>query len=343
MATLHEPGAAQPLDRAAVLDDVGHGRSTMDGPTHPTDPTDAGPLKADAVLHTDDARAPARDSSHPIDVDNSPDAAQPPPLVRPRSQFGDGLQYDGDHRFRAAFVRKVYALLSCQVSFTVAIMSLCMYTASLRTSMVLHSSAWLWGTGIPSFVCLLGLLYSRNKHPYNYYCFFAFTLTTGLNIGVVCAVLTAYGMATAVWNAALITGGLFISLTVYTFVSKEDFSWMGMYLYSGLSLLLIWGLMCWISGYSAGMGYALLGSCLFCGFIIYDVRRGLLCFALLGLLQFFFTFRFPSHPSQTWRLTHKYGYDDFLLASIDLYLGMQHRYVLRQQPFFCLPSFFLEM
>ena len=97
-----------------------------------------------------------------------------------------------------------------------------------------------------------------------------------------------------VLNAGVVTLAVFLALTVFTMVSKADFSWMHAGLTCGLSAMIFWALFAWIFGFQTGFWYSLCGVVLFCGFIVYD----------------------------TWRITTVYGYDDFLLAAIDLYLDI---------------------
>lgn len=76
-----------------------------------------------------------------------------------------------------------------------------------------------------------------------------------------------------------------------------------MALFAGLWILLVWGLLAWMFGLQPGWIYSVGGSVLFCGYILYD----------------------------TWRLSQTYGYEDYLLAAIDLYLDILNLflYILR--------------
>ncbi len=123
------------------------------------------------------------------------DASSKPPLIRPRSRFGeDGPVYTGSHDFRGAFVRKVYSLLTCQMVMTVILVAICMYSPSIRNSIVASPRTWFWSTAVPMYILLIALVFVRNQHPVNYYCFFGFTAGMALHVGIVAGMLTAYGL-----------------------------------------------------------------------------------------------------------------------------------------------------
>ena len=99
-------------------------------------------------------------------------------------------------------------------------------------------------------------------------------------------------------QALLLTAAVFLSLTTYVHVTKKDFSWMGGALFAGLMILIVWSFMSMLFGATfGGVGhtvFALIGALLFCGFILYDTSN----------------------------LLHLYGPDDYVEASIALYLDI---------------------
>jgi FtsH-binding integral membrane protein len=222
-----------------------------------------------------------------------------PRLTRPPSRFGQTLMYTGSHEFRAAFVRKVYTLLSMQMLLTVGVMCLCMFNTALRKSIVNSVQTWLMISIIISFVFMFALFFLREKHPVNYFVFFGFTLALAFQVGVIGAICAEAGLSMVALNAGVVTFAVFVSLTVFTMFSKADFSWMQAGLFCGLHCMILWGLFAMITGFQRGYWYSLIGTLLFCGFIIYD----------------------------TWRITTVYGYDDFLLAAMDLYLDIINLFI----------------
>lgn len=135
------------------------------------------------------------DREYSNDDAHSDEHHKQPPLVRPRSRFGAIAEYTGSHEHRAAFVRKVYTLLSLQMLFTLLTTCVCMYSSGLRASMAGSPRAWIWTTFAFVVVALLALYFCRDRHPLNYYLFFAFTVAMSLQVGVIGAICANAGLA----------------------------------------------------------------------------------------------------------------------------------------------------
>ena len=145
-----------------------------------------------------------------------------------------------------------------------------------------------------SFGVLFALMAFKNQHPLNAQLLFVWTLMEAYTVGVVCASYTAAGQGRIVVEALILTLSVFAVLTLYTFQSKRDWSFLGAGLYSGLWLLIFWGLFSWFVPALAGGLYSLFGALLFSGYIIFD----------------------------TWQITERLGYDDHILAAVTLYLDI---------------------
>ena len=76
--------------------------------------------------------------------------------------------------------------------------------------------------------------------------------------------------------------------------SKIDFSFLGAGLGMSLLILILWSFTSIIFGLHPGYIYSLLGSLIFCGYIVYD----------------------------TWLLTRRLAPDEYILAAISLYLDI---------------------
>ena len=74
--------------------------------------------------------------------------------------------------------------------------------------------------------------------------------------------------------SALLTCFIFIALTVFTFISKADFGFLGPFLFASTLILIFWGLiLSFIAAFSTvtigiSMAFSLFGALLFCGFIV---------------------------------------------------------------------------
>jgi len=149
--------------------------------------------------------------------------------------------------------------------------------------------AWL----IASFVLLLVALGCRRIRGVNIAVLFLFTFVEGLFL---CGVIAAYfqaGAANLVWIAFAMTLGIFATLTGYIFVTKKDLSGWGAFLFGALVVLLVAGIvLIFTSTPMAQLIWSILGALLFCGFILYDTSRIIL----------------------------KYSTDEYVAATIDLYL-----------------------
>ena len=82
------------------------------------------------------------------------------------------------------------------------------------------------------------------------------------------------GSMDVVFQAAGITGSIFVGLTAYTFISKKDFSFLGGIVYVGLFAVI--GIMLvnmFFQSQAADMAVSWVGSVLFSLFILYDTSR----------------------------------------------------------------------
>ena len=115
------------------------------------------------------------------------------------------------------------------------------------------------------------------------------------SIGVVCAMYRSVGLEETLLQAFVLTASLFVLLTLFTIQSKINFSFLGAGLYGALWLLIVTGILAlWLHYQWLRTAYALAGSLLFCLFIIYDTHL----------------------------ITSKLGYDDYIIAAIELYLDV---------------------
>jgi len=194
------------------------------------------------------------------------------------------------------FVRKVYGILSLQLLLTTAVAYICtIETYGIRQFVV--ENAWPWLDG-PVYFISIGLLFAlfcfRKSFPANMILLTAWTFALSLNIGLVSAIYMTIGQGEVLLQAAGMTLGIFVGLTVFTFKSKYDFSWMGGILFTVLWGMILASLLSMIFGFTLGVLYSYLGAVLFSFFIMFDTHR---------LLQ-------------------ELDYDEYIEASIQLYLDI---------------------
>jgi len=233
--------------------------------------------------------------------------AYPQQLEKPQSNYADleseqiiaahSNVYDCSAAIKAAFIRKVYGILSIQLLLTVFVSATFMFVDSAR-EYALSSMGIMYTALFLPFGILFALMCYKDKHPINMYLLGAFTLCEAYTMGVVCARYYEAGYGMIVLQALLLTAAVFVSLTSYVFVTKKDFSWMGGGLYMVLMVMVMWSLMNMIFPVTfGGFGHTIFslgGALLFSGYILYDTSN----------------------------IMHHMGPDDYIMAAISLYLDI---------------------
>jgi FtsH-binding integral membrane protein len=194
---------------------------------------------------------------------------------------------------RIGFIRKVYGLLSAQLLATVVVCACCV-KIPVVTNLVIAMPALNLVNAFAGLALLIALHCCKHQYPLNLKLLAAWTLSIAFGLGFTCALYTVMGMATIVMQAAGTTFVVFASLTAFTFQSKSDFSFLGASLHAGLCCLMLWGFLGWVFGFSIGLAYSVLGALIFSGYIVFD----------------------------TYLLVHKHSIDDYVLATIELYLDI---------------------
>lgn len=209
--------------------------------------------------------------------------------------------YGGGHSRTAktGFIQKVYGILSAQLGLTVMIAGMCMGIENLRHWLIGNGITIMWVCLIPTFLSIFALFRYKDDYPTNFILLGFFTIMESLSIGVVCAIYSEVGYGMLILQAVTITAGVFFGLTVFAFQTKVDFT-----VYSGLfsTLLLsliIWGFISSLLGFAAGGVYSWLGAFIFCGYIVIDTQM----------------------------IMTRLGYDDYIIAAIELYLDILNMFL----------------
>lgn len=176
---------------------------------------------------------------------------------------------DCDEAIRRAFLRKVYVILLCQIGLTAATAAFLMIPDA--ADFVRNHSWIIWTSMIGTFVSL-GLTYwKRHNFPANMLCLTLFTLCESIMIG---SAVSFYDTK-VVLQALLITVGVFVGLTIFTFQTRWDFSSLGPFLFAGLWGLIGAGLVGIFLPFSHGVDLAIAcaGVLVFSGYILYDTQQ----------------------------------------------------------------------
>jgi len=202
---------------------------------------------------------------------------------------------------RNGFIRKVYGILSMQLLLTIGISCWFMFHVPTRTFVEAHATALILGTFLPMIVLLVVLLCTRVKHvyPWNLVLLLLFTALQSVGIGCICGAYQQSGQGQYVLTAFSLTAAVFCALTLFALQSKIDFSFLGGALFAGLLLLIGWGLVNSIFGWQLSFLYSLFGAILFSLYILYDTSN----------------------------LIHRIPPDQYILASISLYLDVMNLFL----------------
>lgn len=211
-----------------------------------------------------------------------------------------GVENLSDRVLRAGFLRKVYGILSAQMMLTVSVAAACTCIKPVQSAFLemfhSHSRAVQFAIFIPTLLSLLSLQLGAKRHfPSNYILLFVFTLSQAINVGYVCTVYEAAGLGHLILMAFAITAVIFLVLTLYTLHAGKDMSYMRGFLFTALTSLVLASLVAvFVPQLRESLVFAVLGALTFCGYIVYD----------------------------TWRIEKQFGYDDYIPATIELYLDI---------------------
>lgn len=165
-----------------------------------------------------------------------------------------------------SLISKVMALMAC--SFLVATVG-----AFLGVGLGLSMMGYLFVV-IAGFVVLLLLQALINVRGVNLFMLFLFTFLEGLALAPLISVYLMGGMANILGEAFLITALTSLGLAVYAWTTKRSFSHLGDYLFFGLLLLIVAGIVGFFF-HSAlfALIIAVFGVAIFCGYILFYVQR----------------------------------------------------------------------
>ena len=171
---------------------------------------------------------------------------------------------------RMGFVRKVYALFFAATLFAIAGVGIGFMFPPIMMWIIEHPFL--------SILVLLGGVMGaqavRLMPGVNLLALFVFTTFTGIFISPLIALYTQLNPA-SIWQAGLLTVGIFGGLTAYVFVSKKDFSFLRGMVWTGLIVVVLAGLLnIFIVGSSAlAFGISCAALLLFSGFVLYDTSN----------------------------------------------------------------------
>ena len=193
---------------------------------------------------------------------------------------------------RLAFLKKVYGLLAASLFAA----SAGAFIGSGPLLPMVASNIFLFF--ILQFALLFFVMYAQRKPGLNIIALFSFTTVSGLTIG---PLMYRYAGTGVITEAFLLTAVTFVALTLYVIASKKDFSFMGGFLFTGLIILVVGGLLNVFLFQSPMMQFVMAGGgvFLFSGFILYDTSN----------------------------ILRNYSTDDYIPATLALYLDVFNLFI----------------
>ena len=173
---------------------------------------------------------------------------------------------------RLSFIRKVYSILSFQLLFTTLACVLCMKNSTIKDYLHGENGEVLIFISILLSVVTLIILFCCNfhrKYPQNIVCLSIFTMCMSISLGSITSYYDTYSVILAGGACALIT----LTLTIYSVLTKKDFTVFGGTLLCFIVILLFMGIMSvFIKNDVYQLVYSGLGALVFSVYIIYDTQ-----------------------------------------------------------------------
>ncbi|UJR27018.1 hypothetical protein I4U23_008323 [Adineta vaga] len=170
---------------------------------------------------------------------------------------------------RMQFLRKVYGIVAAQLCL-VAIVSTIMVTNDGVKLFFQNHPGFLLLTFLATMVSLLAVYVKRLEYPTNFVLLGLFTLFESFTIGTI----VSFFDKMLVIQAVILTAVIVLGLTMYTFQTKRDFSFMGAGLYAFLCVLIAGGfLQIFIRSPVMELSLALGGALVFSLYLVYDTQQ----------------------------------------------------------------------
>jgi modulator of FtsH protease len=180
--------------------------------------------------------------------------------------------FQEDTQTKLSFLQKVYSLFLLGLVTAFAGAFVMVTNPSLAEAVLPH---YIIGI-IVYFGVFFACLALRKVEGLNVIALLAFTFVSGVFItpALMVAAMRTGGSYGVVYEAALITGSIFIGLTSYVFVTKKDFSFLGGFITIGLFAVIGMGLvLMFVHSETGNLALAWITSVIFSLFILYDTSR----------------------------------------------------------------------
>ncbi|KAA0184404.1 hypothetical protein HAZT_HAZT005373 [Hyalella azteca] len=167
--------------------------------------------------------------------------------------------------------RKVMLILMAQLTVTFGIIAIFTLVNEVQ-QYAKQTPGLFWGAFVLSIVCLISLACCgnlRRRHPHNIIFLGVFTVCEGFVLGCASASFTTNEIMMAVGICVVVT----LALTLFAFQTKIDFTMMGGFLFVGLIVLMLFGILTiFFHNQITNLIYSSLGALLFSFYLVFDIQ-----------------------------------------------------------------------
>lgn len=178
--------------------------------------------------------------------------------------------YEGTSAQASSLISKVMGLLAFSFLFA--------FIGTLVGLTIGLSFTTYWVVAIAGLVVLIILNFAINKPGLNLFLLYLFTFLEGLALSPIIGAYLGVGYGNLLAEAFLITAVTSLGLAAYSWTTKRDFSRLGDYLFFGVILLIVAGIVGLIFGgifntTLFGLFISIFGVAIFSGYVLYYVQR----------------------------------------------------------------------
>lgn len=169
---------------------------------------------------------------------------------------------------RLSFVRKVYGMFFVSILISVLTGAL-----SWQPGMIEFAVQFSGPIRLICFLMILVMAWGKNRPGLNLILLYTFSALMGFAIGPLFWIFQQM-LPGVPMQAAGLTTAVFGGLTAYVMVTKQDFNWLGGFLFVSLLALIIGGLLMVVFGVAPLYTfYCIAGVLIFSGFVLYDTSN----------------------------------------------------------------------
>ncbi|GBP08773.1 Protein lifeguard 2 [Eumeta japonica] len=187
-----------------------------------------------------------------------------------RSDTFGQFNFDNES-IRRGFIKKVYSIVMVQLLVTMVFIAVFLYDKGTRMFFHAHTELLYVALGVylVTAFAMSCCEAPRRTYPCNFIFLGLFTLSLSLLMGIVASSFNA----TEVMMAVGITAAICLTLTLYAFQTKYDFTGAGMYLFCIFIPIFFFGIVAAVTrNPTLNLLYAVLGVILFSCYLVYDTQ-----------------------------------------------------------------------